>query len=47
MQLSSRSKDWVVDAIALRSVIGPVLAPIMGDPKILKVRVLPARAVPM
>jgi len=32
MQLSTRAEDFVVDALALRSHIGPVLGPIFADP---------------
>jgi hypothetical protein len=34
-QVSSREEDWVVDAIKLRAHIGPLLAPIFADPKVI------------
>ncbi|KDD72019.1 3'-5' exonuclease, partial [Helicosporidium sp. ATCC 50920] len=37
MQLSSRHEDAVIDTLALRSHIGPVLGPLLADPKITKV----------
>lgn len=37
MQLSTRTEDFVVDAIALREHIGPALGPIFADSSILKV----------
>ncbi|CAL8468190.1 g7729 [Coccomyxa elongata] len=37
MQLSTRTADYLVDVITLRSIVGPVLAPIFADVKILKV----------
>jgi hypothetical protein len=37
MQLSSRTKDWVVDCLALRNQLGPALAPIFADPSVVKV----------
>jgi hypothetical protein len=37
MQLSSRTKDWVVDCLALRNHLGPALAPIFADPSVVKV----------
>lgn len=38
MQVSSRTCDWVVDALALRAQLGPALARIMADAGIVKVR---------
>jgi hypothetical protein len=38
MQLSTRKEDFVVDTIALRDHIGPMLGPIFADSSILKVR---------
>lgn len=38
MQLSSRTKDWVVDVLALRGAVGPALAPLMADTGVVKVR---------
>ncbi|KAK2077050.1 hypothetical protein QBZ16_005278 [Prototheca wickerhamii] len=37
MQLSTRSADYLVDVLALRSSIGPVLGPIFADPSRVKV----------
>ena len=37
MQLSTREEDQIVDVIALRSFIGPLLAPIFANPGIVKV----------
>uniref|UniRef100_A0A061SIC0 Exosome complex exonuclease RRP6 n=1 Tax=Tetraselmis sp. GSL018 TaxID=582737 RepID=A0A061SIC0_9CHLO len=37
MQLSTREADWIVDTIALRSLIGPKLGPIFADTGVLKV----------
>eukprot|EP00955_Chlamydomonas_euryale_P045465 353162-Chlamydomonas_euryale.AAC.2 len=37
LAVSTRSADYVVDALALRSHVGPALAPIMHDPSIVKV----------
>ena len=37
VQISSRGRDYVVDAIALRTLIGPALAPVMADPARVKV----------
>ncbi|BDA42121.1 probable exosome component 10 at N-terminal half [Coccomyxa sp. Obi] len=37
MQLSTRTADYLVDVIALRSIVGSVLAPIFADVKIVKV----------
>lgn len=37
MQVSTRSHDFVVDALALRSHIGRILGPIFGDPSWVKV----------
>lgn len=37
MQLSTRSADYLVDVLALRSSIGPVLGPIFADPARVKV----------
>jgi hypothetical protein len=37
MQLSTRTKDYVVDALALRHCIGPALTPVFTDPAIVKV----------
>ncbi|GAQ85964.1 hypothetical protein KFL_002630080 [Klebsormidium nitens] len=37
MQLSTRTEDFVVDAIALREHIGPALGPVFADSSILKV----------
>ena len=34
MQLSTRTADYLVDVIALRSIVGPVLAPIFADAKV-------------
>ena len=34
MQLSTRSEDFVVDALALRSHIGPLLGPIFANPEV-------------
>ena len=31
MQLSTRTADYLVDVLALRSAIGPVLGPIFAD----------------
>ncbi|CAI7808046.1 unnamed protein product [Closterium sp. NIES-54] len=38
LQLSTRRKDYVVDAIALRGEIGPLLGPIFADTRVVKVR---------
>jgi hypothetical protein len=38
MQLSTRKEDFVVDTIALRDYVGPMLGPIFADSSILKVR---------
>ena len=37
IQLSTRAEDAVVDAIALRSCAGPLLAPLFADPRVAKV----------
>lgn len=37
MQLSSRDKDYVVDTLALRPLLGPALAPLLSDPAVVKV----------
>ncbi|CAI5516674.1 unnamed protein product [Closterium sp. Naga37s-1] len=37
LQLSTRKKDYVVDAIALRGEIGPLLGPMFADTRIVKV----------
>ena len=37
MQLSSRNKDYVVDTLALRSLLGPALAPLLSDAAVVKV----------
>jgi exosome complex exonuclease RRP6 len=37
IQISTRSEDWLVDALALRSRIGPALAPLLADPTVVKV----------
>ncbi|CAI5491619.1 unnamed protein product [Closterium sp. Naga37s-1] len=37
LQLSTRRKDYVVDAIALRGEIGPLLGPIFADTRVVKV----------
>jgi hypothetical protein len=37
MQISTRTCDWLVDTLALRSHIGPALAPILADPAKVKV----------
>ena len=34
MQLSTRAEDFVVDALALRSHIGPLLGPIFANPEV-------------
>ncbi|CAI5466669.1 unnamed protein product [Closterium sp. Yama58-4] len=36
LQLSTRRKDYVVDAISLRGDIGPILGPMFADPRIVK-----------
>lgn len=36
MQISTIDKDYVIDALVLRDRMGPVLAPIFGNPNILK-----------
>ena len=33
MQLSTRAEDFLVDVLALRPHVGPVLAPIFADPQ--------------
>lgn len=33
MQLSDRNEDYIVDVLKLRTLIGPVLAPIFADPQ--------------
>ena len=35
MQLSTRSEDFLVDVIALRPHVGPVLAPVFADTQVL------------
>lgn len=37
LQLSTRRADWLVDALALRRLIGPALAPVFTDPGVVKV----------
>lgn len=37
MQLSSRTKDYVVDTLALRKQLGPALIGIFANPEIVKV----------
>eukprot|EP00887_Chlorella_sp_A99_P008044 scaffold12.g8044.t1 len=37
MQLSTRSEDMIIDALSLRSHMGPLLAPVFADPEIVKV----------
>ncbi|KAF6250785.1 hypothetical protein COO60DRAFT_1705427 [Scenedesmus sp. NREL 46B-D3] len=37
LQVSSRAADWVVDCLALRSQLGPALAPLLADPAVEKV----------
>ena len=37
IQISSRSHDYVVDAIALRPFLGPALRPLLADPSRVKV----------
>ena len=34
LQLSTRSRDFVVDTLCLRSHVGPALAPIFADPQV-------------
>lgn len=36
MQVSTRTADYLVDVITLRSIVGPVLAPIFADVKVRK-----------
>ncbi|CAI5946566.1 unnamed protein product [Closterium sp. NIES-65] len=38
LQLSTRRKDYVVDAVSLRGHIGPILGPMFADTRIVKVR---------
>ncbi|QRW06491.1 3'-5' exonuclease [Ceratobasidium sp. AG-Ba] len=37
IQISTRTQDWVVDALALRDEIGPALNRVLRDPRIVKV----------
>ena len=37
IQISSRSHDYVVDALALRPFLGPALRPLLADPSRVKV----------
>lgn len=37
MQISTRTQDWLVDTLALRSQIGPALAALCADPTVVKV----------
>jgi len=37
MQVSTRSADWLVDALALRAHIGAALADVFADPGVVKV----------
>lgn len=34
MQLSTREEDFLLDALALRSHLGPALAPLFADPQV-------------
>ena len=37
MQLSNGREDWLVDTLALHDDIGPVLGPLLADPRVVKV----------
>jgi hypothetical protein len=37
MQVSTRTQDWLVDALALRGELGAALGPVFSDPGVVKV----------
>ena len=37
MQVSTRAEDFIVDTLALRSLLGPALTPVFTDPAVVKV----------
>lgn len=49
MQVSTRTADYLVDVIALRRLVGPVLAPVFADTKVStsSVRLIGCIAIPL